>query len=81
MMNNYRRIVVKKARGGMKVVKEDGRVLYYQSSQWMIKIGMRSGLQRKGKHAISSAQRNNDALFLDWYFGGMINKEELRAIG
>ena len=83
-------VVVKKARGGMKVVKEDGtesvlpsitKVLsamddkdWYEN--WVAKIGKEAAV------AISKASAHRGTmmhLLLDWYFGGMINKEELRA--
>ena len=83
-------VVVKKARGGMKVVKEDGtesvlpsitKVLsamddkdWYEN--WVAKIGKEAAV------AISKASAHRGTMMhylLDWYFGGMINKEELRA--
>ena len=83
-------VVVKKARGGMKVVKEDGtesvlpsitKVLsamddkdWYEN--WVAKIGKEAAV------AISKASAHRGTmmhLLLDWYFGGMANKEELRA--
>lgn len=83
-------VVVKKSRGGMKVVKEDGtesvlpsitKVLsamddkdWYEN--WVAKIGKEAAV------AISKASAHRGTmmhLLLDWYFGGMINKEELRA--
>ena len=83
-------VVVKKARGGMKVVKEDGtesvlpsitKVLsamddknWYEN--WVAKIGKEAAV------AISKASAHRGTmmhLLLDWYFGGMVDKEELRA--
>jgi hypothetical protein len=83
-------VVVKKARGGMKVVKEDGtesvlpsitKVLnamedksWYEN--WVAKVGKETAV------AISKASAHRGTmmhLLLDWYFGGMIDKEELRA--
>ena len=83
-------VVVKKARGGMKVVKEDGtesvlpsitKVLsamddkdWYEN--WVAKIGKEAAV------AISKASAHRGTMMhylLDWYFGGMIDKEELRA--
>ena len=83
-------VVVKKARGGMKIVKEDGtesvlpsitKVLsamddkdWYEN--WVAKIGKEAAV------AISKASAHRGTmmhLLLDWYFGGMVDKEELRA--
>ena len=83
-------VVVKKARGGMKVLKEDGtesvlpsitKVLsamddknWYEN--WVAKIGKEAAV------AISKASAHRGTmmhLLLDWYFGGMVDKEELRA--
>ena len=83
-------VVVKKARGGMKVVKEDGtesvlpsisKVLnamedksWYEN--WVAKVGKETAV------AISKASAHRGTMMhylLDWYFGGMIDKEELRA--
>lgn len=83
-------VVVKKARGGMKVVKEDGtesvlpsitKVLnamedksWYEN--WVANVGKETAV------AISKASAHRGTMMhylLDWYFGGMINKEELRA--
>lgn len=83
-------VVVKKARGGMKVVKEDGTESVLPSitkvlsamddkdwyEKWVAKVGKETAV------AISKASAHRGTmmhLLLDWYFGGMINKEELRA--
>ena len=82
--------VVKKARGGMKVVKEDGTESVLPSitkvlsamddkdwyEKWVAKVGKETAV------AISKASAHRGTmmhLLLDWYFGGMVNKEELRA--
>ena len=83
-------VVVKKARGGMKVVKEDGTESVLPSitkvlsamddkdwyEKWVAKVGKETAV------AISKASAHRGTMMhylLDWYFGGMINKEELRA--
>lgn len=83
-------VVVKKARGGMKVVKEDGTESVLPSitkvlsamddkdwyEKWVAKVGKEAAV------AISKASAHRGTMMhylLDWYFGGMINKEELRA--
>ena len=83
-------IVVKKARGGMKVVKEDGTESVLPSitkvlsamddkdwyDKWVAKVG------KETADAIRKTSAHRGAMMhylLDWYFGGMINKEELRA--
>jgi hypothetical protein len=82
-------VVVKKARGGMKVVKEDGTESVLPSitkvlsamddkdwyEKWVAKVGKETAT------AISKASAHRGTMMhylLDWYFGGMINKEELR---
>ena len=83
-------VVVKKARGGMKVVKEDGTESVLPSITKVLsamddKDWYEKWVERIGKEAASaitkaSAHRGTMMhLLLDWYFGGMINKEELRA--
>ena len=83
-------VVVKKARGGMKVIKEDGTESVLPSitkvlsamddkdwyEKWVAKVGKETAV------AISKASAHRGTMMhylLDWYFGGMINKEELRA--
>lgn len=83
-------VVVKKARGGMKVVKEDGTESVLPSitkvlsamddkdwyEKWVAKVGKETAV------AISKTSAHRGTMMhylLDWYFGGMINKEELRA--
>ena len=83
-------VVVKKARGGMKVVKEDGTESVLPSitkvlsamddkdwyDKWVAKVGKETAT------AISKASAHRGTMMhylLDWYFGGMVNKEELRA--
>ena len=83
-------VVVKKARGGMKVVKEDGTESVLPSitkvlsamddkdwyEKWVAKVGKETAV------AISKASAHRGTMMhylLDWYFGGMIDKEELRA--
>lgn len=83
-------IVVKKARGGMKVVKEDGTESVLPSitkvlsamddkdwyEKWVAKVGKETAT------AISKASAHRGTMMhylLDWYFGGMVNKEELRT--
>ena len=83
-------VIVKKARGGMKVVKEDGTESVLPSitkvlsamddkdwyEKWVAKVGKETAV------AISKASAHRGTMMhylLDWYFGGMINKEELRA--
>lgn len=83
-------VVVKKARGGMKVVREDGTESVLPSitkvlsanedkdwyEKWVAKVGKETAV------AISKASAHRGTMMhylLDWYFGGMINKEELRA--
>ena len=83
-------VVVKKARGGMKVVKEDGTESVLPSitkvlsamddkdwyEKWVAKVGKETAV------AISKASAHRGPMMhylLDWYFGGMIDKEELRA--
>ena len=83
-------VVVKKARGGMKVVKEDGTESVLPSitkvlsamddkdwyDKWVAKVGKETAV------AISKASAHRGTMMhylLDWYFGGMIDKEELRA--
>ena len=83
-------VVVKKARGGMKVVKEDGTESVLPSitkllnamedkswyENWVARVGKETAV------AISKASAHRGTmmhLLLDWYFGGMVNKEELRA--
>ena len=82
-------VVVKKARGGMKVVKEDGTESVLPSitkvlsamddkdwyEKWVAKVGKETAV------AISKASAHRGTMMhylLDWYFGGMLNKEELR---
>ena len=83
-------IVVKKARGGMKVVKEDGTESVLPSitkvlsamddkdwyEKWVAKVG------KETADAIRKTSAHRGTMMhylLDWYFGGMVNKEELRA--
>ena len=83
-------VVVKKARGGMKVVKEDGTESVLPSitkvlsamddkdwyDKWVAKVGKETAT------AISKASAHRGTMMhylLDLYFGGMVNKEELRA--
>ena len=83
-------IIVKKARGGMKVVKEDGTESVLPSitkvlsamddkdwyEKWVEKVGKETAV------AISKSSAHRGTMMhylLDWYFGGMIDKEELRA--
>lgn len=83
-------VIVKKARGGMKVVKEDGTESVLPSitkvlsamddkewyNKWVEKVGKETAV------AISKASAHRGTMMhylLDWYFGGMVNKEELRA--
>ena len=83
-------VVVKKARGGMKVVKEDGTESVLPSitkvlsamddkdwyEKWVAKVGKETAV------AISKASAHRGTMMhylLDWYFGGMLDKEELRA--
>lgn len=82
-------VVVKKARGGMKVVKEDGTESVLPSitkvlsamddkdwyEKWVAKVG------KETADAISKSSKHRGLMMhhlLDWYFGGMIDKEELR---
>ena len=83
-------VVVKKARGGMKVVKEDGTESVLPSitkvlsamddkdwyEKWVAKVGkdVASAITKASAHRGTMMH-----LLLDWYFGGMIDKEELRA--
>lgn len=83
-------VVVKRARGGMKVVKEDGTESVLPSitkvlsamddkdwyEKWVEKVGKETAT------AISKASANRGTMMhylLDWYFGGIVNKEELRT--
>ena len=83
-------VVVKKARGGMKVVKEDGTESVLPSitkvlsamddkdwyEKWVAKVGKETAT------AISKASAHRGTMMhylLDWYFGGMVDKEALRA--
>lgn len=82
-------VVVKKARGGMKVVKEDGTESVLPSitkvlsamddkdwyDKWVAKVGKETAdAIRK-----TSAHRGTMMHYLiDWYFNGIVNKEELR---
>ena len=83
-------VVVKKARGGMKVVKEDGTESVLPSitkvlsamddkdwyEKWVAKVG------KETADAIRKTSAHRGTMMhylLDWYFGGMVNKEELRA--
>ena len=82
-------VVVKKARGGMKVVKEDGTESVLPSitkvlsamddkdwyDKWVAKIG------KEAATAISKSSAHRGTMMhnlLDWYFGGMVEIEELR---
>ena len=82
-------VVVKKARGGMKVVKEDGTESVLPSitkvlsamddkdwyDKWVAKVG------KETADAIRKTSAHRGTMMhhlLDWYFGGMVNKEELR---
>ena len=83
-------VVVKKARGGMKVVKEDGTESVLPSitkvlsamddkdwyAKWVEKVG------KEAASAITKASAHRGTMMhhlLDWYFGGMVDKEALRA--
>ena len=83
-------VIVKKARGGMKVVKEDGTESVLPSitkvlsamddkdwyEKWVAKVGKETAT------AISKASTHRGTMMhylIEWYFGGMVNKEELRA--
>ena len=83
-------VIVKKARAGMKVVKEDGTESVLPSitkvlsamddkdwyAKWVEKVG------KEVASAITKASAHRGTmmhLLLDWYFGGMVDKEELRA--
>ena len=83
-------VIVKKARGGMKVVKEDGSESVLPSitkvlsamddkdwyEKWVAKVGKETAV------AISKASAHRGTMMhylLDWYFGGMVDKEELRV--
>ena len=83
-------VVVKKSRGGMKVVKEDGTESVLPSitkvlsamddkdwyEKWVAKVGKETAV------AISKASAHRGTMMhylLDWYFGGIVNKEELRT--
>ena len=83
-------VVVKKARGGMKVVKEDGTESVLPSitkvlsamddkdwyDKWVAKVGKETAV------AISKASAHRGTMMhylLDWYFNGMVDKEALRA--
>jgi hypothetical protein len=82
-------IIVKKARGGMKVVKEDGTESVLPSitkvlsamddkdwyEKWVAKVG------KETANAISKSSAHRGTAMhnlIDWYFGGMVDKEELR---
>jgi hypothetical protein len=83
-------VVVKKARGGMKVVKEDGTESVLPSitkvlsamddkdwyEKWVAKVG------KETADAITKASKHRGLMMhslIDWYFEGMIDKEELRV--
>ena len=83
-------VVVKKARGGMKVVKEDGTESVLPSitkvlsamddsdwyEKWVAKIGKETAV------AISKASAHRGTMMhhlLDWYFDGMVDMEELKT--
>lgn len=83
-------VVVKKSRGGMKVVREDGiesvlpsitKVLSANEDKdwyekWVAAVG------KETADAITKASKHRGLMMhhlLDWYFGGVINKEELRS--
>lgn len=83
-------VVVKKARGGMKVVREDGTESVLPSitkvlsanedkdwyEKWVAAVG------KETADAITKASKHRGLMMhhlLDWYFGGVINKEELRS--
>ena len=83
-------VVVKKARGGMKVVKEDGTESVLPSitkvlsamddKEWYDKWVAKVGKETADAIRKTSAHRGTMMHYLlDWYFGGMVNKEELRA--
>ena len=82
-------VVVKKARGGMKVLKEDGTESVLPSitkvlsamddkdwyDKWVAKVGKETAA------AITKASAHRGTMMhylLDWYFNGIVNKEELR---
>lgn len=83
-------VIVKKARCGMKVVKEDGTESVLPSitkvlsamddkdwyEKWVAKVGKETATE------ISKASAHRGTMMhylIDWYFGGIINKEELRT--
>ena len=82
-------VVVKKARGGMKVVKEDGTESVLPSitkvlsamddkdwyEKWVAKIGKEAATAISQKAAHRGTMMHH---LLDWYFGGMMEIEELR---
>ena len=83
-------VIVKKARGGMKVVKEDGTESVLPSitkvlsamddKEWYDKWVAKVGKETADAIRKTSAHRGTMMHYLlDWYFGGMVNKEELRA--
>ena len=82
-------VVVKNARGGMKIIREDGTESVLPSitkvlsamedsdwyEKWVAKIGKEAAV------AISKASAHRGTMMhhlLDWYFSGMIDKEELK---
>jgi hypothetical protein len=82
-------VVVKKSRCGMKVVKEDGTESVLPSitkvlsamddkdwyDKWVAKVGKETAV------AISKASAHRGTMMhylIDWYFNGIVNKEELR---
>ena len=81
-------VVVKKARGGMKVVREDGTESVLPSISKVLdsiddKEWYRKWVEKVGKEvasAISKASAHRGTIMhhlLDWYFGGMVDKEAL----
>ena len=82
-------VIVKKSRGGMKVVREDGSESVLPSitkvlsamedkdwyEKWVAAVG------KETADAITKASKHRGLMLhhlLDWYFSGVINKEELR---
>jgi hypothetical protein len=83
-------VIVKKSRGGMKVVKEDGTESVLPSitkvlsamddkdwyEKWVAKVGKETATAISQKSAHRGTMMH---YLLDWYFGGMDDKEELRT--
>jgi hypothetical protein len=82
-------VVVKKARGGMKVVKEDGTESVLPSITKVLdaldnKEWLKNWINTVGKdaaNAIKKSSGNRGSMLhylLDWYYGGITDREELR---